>query len=106
MIAEAKRRLNTRPDIYFNKIYGLDEAGGTSVLYLSELPFPELGFKSITKRSLPSYTWQALRLVPGIFLTMGGTLAFISWLTHRKDRLLKDEEARNAAQNRQKEIKP
>lgn len=105
MITEAKRRLTARPDIYFNKIYGLDEAGGTSVLYLSELPFPELGFKRVTKRSLPSYTWQALRLVPGVFLTMGGSLAFISWLTHRKDRLLKDEEARKAARNQRKEIK-
>ena len=103
MITEAKRRLSARPDIYFNKIYGLDEAGGTSVLYLSELPFPELGFKKVTKRSLPSYTWQALRLVPGVFLTMGGSLAFISWLTHRKDRLLKDEESRKAAQNPRKE---
>jgi formate dehydrogenase iron-sulfur subunit len=103
MITEAKRRLTARPDVYFNKIYGLDEAGGTSVLYLSELPFPELGFKKITKRALPSYTWQALRLVPGVFLTMGGSLAFISWLTQRKDRLRKDEEDRNSARSRQKE---
>ena len=35
MIAEAKRRMAARPEVYFNKIYGLEEAGGTSVLYLS-----------------------------------------------------------------------
>lgn len=96
MIAEAKRRLATRPDKYFNRIYGLDEAGGTSVLYLSEVPFMELGFKEVTRRPLPSYTWAALRLVPGVFLTMGGSLAFISWLMHRKDRLRREEEERNA----------
>lgn len=96
MIAEAKRRLAARPDKYFNRIYGLEEAGGTSVLYLSELPFPELGFKKVTTRALPSYTWAALRLVPGVFLTMGGSLALISWLMHRKDRLRREEEERNA----------
>ncbi|OPX96750.1 MAG: Formate dehydrogenase, nitrate-inducible, iron-sulfur subunit [Syntrophorhabdus sp. PtaB.Bin006] len=97
MIEEAKKRLAKWPDKYVNRIYGLDEAGGTSVLYLSALPFTELGFKGVTKRPLPSYTWAALRLVPGVFLTMGGSLAFISWLTHRKDRLRKEEEARKAS---------
>jgi len=103
MIQEAKRRLSSKPDRYFNKIYGLEEAGGTSVLYLTELPFDELGFKHVTKRLLPSLTWAALRFVPGIFLTMGGSLAFISWLTHRKDRLRKEEEARKSATTQPKE---
>jgi formate dehydrogenase iron-sulfur subunit len=56
----------------------------------------ELGFRRVTMRPLPSYTWAALRLVPGVFLTMGGSLAFISWLMHRKDRLRREEEERNA----------
>ena len=103
MIKEAKRRLASKPDRYFNKVYGLEEAGGTSVLYLTELPFDELGFKHVTKRLLPSLTWAALRFVPGIFLTMGGSLAFISWLTHRKDRLRKEEEARKSATTQPKE---
>ena len=103
MIKEAKRRLASKPDRYFNKVYGLEEAGGTSVLYLTELPFDELGFKHVTKRLLPSLTWAALRFVPGIFLTMGGSLAFISWLTHRKDRLRKEEEAKKSATTQPKE---
>jgi formate dehydrogenase iron-sulfur subunit len=96
MVKEAQRRLAERPDKYFNRIYGLNEAGGTTVLYLSALPFNELGFKDVTRRPLPSYTWAALRLVPGVFLTMGGSLALISWLMHRKDRLRREEEERNA----------
>ena len=63
------------------------------MLYLSALPFDELGFKKVTRRPLPSYTWAALRLVPVVFLTMGGTLSFISWFTHRKERLRKEAEA-------------
>jgi formate dehydrogenase iron-sulfur subunit len=105
MIDKAKKRLAANPEKYFNKIYGLDEAGGTSVLYLTEQPFDELGFKNVTKRPLPSFTWAALRFVPAAFLTMGGSLAFISWLTHRKDRLRKEEEARKSATTLPKEGK-
>jgi formate dehydrogenase iron-sulfur subunit len=95
MIKEARSRLQARPDKYFNRVYGMEEAGGTSVLYLSELPFLELGFRKVTARPLPSYTWAALRLVPGVFLAMGGSLAFISWLTRRKERLRREEEERS-----------
>jgi formate dehydrogenase iron-sulfur subunit len=33
-----------------------------------------------------------LRLVPGIFLTVGGTLSLVSWFQHRKDRIRSEEE--------------
>lgn len=91
MIREANRRLAARPDYYFPKVYGLEEAGGTSVLYLSALPFSELGFKKVTTRSLPEYTWQALRFVPGIFLTVGALLTLTTWFTHRRERLSREK---------------
>ena len=97
MLKEAEKRLAARPDRYFKVIYGKEEAGGTSVLYLTQQPLDELGFRKITKRPLPSYTWQALRLVPGIFLTVGGTLSAISWFQHRKDRIRREEEEQRKA---------
>jgi formate dehydrogenase iron-sulfur subunit len=33
-----------------------------------------------------------LRLVPGIFLTVGGTLSLVSWFQQRKDRIRREEE--------------
>ena len=92
MLKEAEKRIRNKPDRYFKKIYGKDEAGGTSVLYLTHQPLDELGFKPVTLRPLPSYTWQALRLVPGVFLTVGGTLSAISWFQHRKERIRREEE--------------
>lgn len=87
LLKEAERRLAKHPDRYIHKVYGKEEAGGTSVIYLTSLPFNELGFKPVTMRALPGYTWDALRLVPGIFLGVGGTLSALSWITHRRDRL-------------------
>ncbi len=92
MIKEAERRLAEYPDRYIQKVYGKDEAGGTSVIYLTSLPFDDLGFKPVTTRSLPGYTWQALRLVPGIFLTVGGGLSAISWFNHRRERIKQEQE--------------
>ncbi|WP_028581649.1 4Fe-4S dicluster domain-containing protein [Desulfogranum japonicum] len=88
MVKIAKERLANHPDKYIKKIYGLHEAGGTSVLYLTNLPFDELGFKDVTQRPLPDYTWQALRFVPASFLAVGGTLSALSWINHRRERLM------------------
>ena len=96
MLTEAERRLKARPNHYYPAIYGKEEAGGTSVLYLTHQPLDELGFKPVTKRPLPSYTWQALRLVPGIFLTVGGGLSLLSWFTHRTERIRREEAFKNS----------
>ncbi len=92
MVAIAEERLRKYPEKYIQKVYGLHEAGGTSVMYLTDLPFEELGFKEVTQRALPEYTWQALRFVPASFLAVGGALSALSWITHRRDRLMKEKE--------------
>jgi len=97
MLKEAERRLSAHPDRYIQKVYGKEEAGGTSVIYLTSLPFDELGFKRVTLRPLPGYTWQALRLVPAAFLTVGGGLSALSWITHCKERLKKEREEQAAS---------
>ena len=103
MIKEASKRIESRPEKYLKKLYGAEEAGGTSVIYLTALPFDELGFKHVTKRPLPSYTWAALRMVPGIFLTVGGSLSLLSWFNHRKERIQKEAEQREASGKAPKE---
>ena len=99
MIKEAERRLAAYPDRYIDKVYGKEEAGGTSVIYLTSLPFDELGFKPVTMRALPGYTWEALRLVPGIFVAVGGGLSALSWFTHRRERLKREQAGEMAAES-------
>ncbi|MEW6573971.1 MAG: 4Fe-4S dicluster domain-containing protein [Bacillota bacterium] len=43
LIAEAKARLNANPS-YVQHVYGEKDQGGTSWLYISDVPFAELGF--------------------------------------------------------------
>ena len=56
-------------------------------------------FETVTKRALPSYTWPALSLVPGIFLTMGAGLTAMTWITQRREHMEKEKNAKLDKQN-------
>jgi formate dehydrogenase iron-sulfur subunit len=86
MVAEARRRLAAEPRRYVDHIYGLAEAGGTSVLMISSVPFAELGLPTnLPNEPLPGLTWNVLSKVPDIVL-LGGTLLYgIYWITKRRE---------------------
>jgi formate dehydrogenase iron-sulfur subunit len=86
LIAVARSRIAGSPGKYVDHIYGLDEAGGTSVLMLSSVPFGKLGLREgLPKRPLGDLTWQVLSHVPDI-VTMGGALLYgIYWITKRRE---------------------
>ena len=67
------------PGKYVNHIYGEREAGGTGMLYLSPVPFKELGFPEVGTKSYPAPTRIALGAVPpavvGVGLALGGAYA-------------------------------
>ena len=54
LLEEARRRLEDNPDRYVQKIYGETELGGTQVLYLSHVPFEDLGFRFSQPDSVPA----------------------------------------------------
>lgn len=69
LLAEAHKRIAENPDQYFDHIYGETEAGGTSFMYLSPVPFEELGFNTkIQRSSYPALTKGFLYSVPTVFV--------------------------------------
>ena len=46
LIHEAKTRIYKDPDRYYHHIYGENEVGDTSYLYLSKVPFEQIGFRT------------------------------------------------------------
>jgi formate dehydrogenase iron-sulfur subunit len=100
MLREARRRIHESPDQYVNYIYGESEVGGTSVLYLSSLPFESLGFKTdVSKEPLPMLTWQALSKIPGVVFTGSVLLYGIWWITNRREEVHKLEERLKAMED-------
>jgi formate dehydrogenase iron-sulfur subunit len=87
LIEIAKARIAQNPERYVDHIYGLKEAGGTSVLYLSPVPFSELGFKHLLEDPYPKLTWDILSKVPDI-VSIGGVLLFGTyWVIKRRMRI-------------------
>jgi hypothetical protein len=74
LLAEAHRRIASNPGKYIDHIYGEHEAGGTSWLYISSVPFDQLGFPmNVGVRPYPEYTAAALDSVP-LIIVFGGTI--------------------------------
>ena len=81
------------PDRYHPRIYGLTEVGGTSVLYLSPVPFEELDFDTtVAEFPLPDLTWRLLLHVPNVVLLGAGFLGASYWLYRRREEVAASEE--------------
>jgi formate dehydrogenase iron-sulfur subunit len=74
MLALAHKRISDRPDKYVDHIYGEKELGGTSVVYLSAVPFEKLGFPTYGEKPFPAFTRAALGSVPPAVMTVGALL--------------------------------
>jgi len=97
LIREAHERILRQPERYVDHIYGLEEAGGTSVLYLSGIPFEQLGFPTPLRNDpYPRLTWAALSKIPNVVGVGGVLLVGISWLTARKEQVARAERGATA----------
>ncbi len=88
LIAEAKRRIKNSPDKYINKVYGETEVGGTSVIYISDIPLDFLGWeKTPGVKPLPSLTRYAMNAVPPVFLGMGALMFGLYKFSERRSQI-------------------
>lgn len=91
LLEEAHRRIDEEPGKYVEHVYGENEAGGTSVLYLSDVPFEDLGFpEGLPEEPLPAYTWQITRLIPAV--ASGLAAALVVLYARRRKILLEADE--------------
>jgi formate dehydrogenase iron-sulfur subunit len=104
MVAEANRRLGEEPE-YVQRIYGLKEVGGTTVLYISKVPFEQLGFDAkladgttpdgfipkVGDGPMPELTGRALAKVPNVVCVGAALLGGIWWITNRRHEVEQNE---------------
>lgn len=85
LLFEAKVRIKSNPGKYVQHIYGENELGGTSWLYLSSVPFEKLGFKTdLPSSPLPSFTWEVVSRLPLVIAALAGLLGSVA-LSLRKE---------------------
>jgi formate dehydrogenase iron-sulfur subunit len=101
LLAEAHRRIAAEPGKYVDHVYGESEIGGTSVLFLSPVPFDELGLPvNLAGAPLPVLTGEALHRVPGIVCIGGALLWSIWWITRRREEVAAVEAGASAEEAR------
>lgn len=92
LLREAERRLKENPSGYVQHIYGKEEVGGTSVFYLSAVPFQALGLPAnVPREPLPMYTFRVLSKIPNLVTFGGVILGGIWWITNRREQVARAE---------------
>jgi len=93
LLQEARNRLSQDAAKYIQHIYGNQEVGGTSVLYLSAIPFEALGLPpNLPTDPLPGYTHRVLSKIPNLVTVVGALLGGIWWLTKRREEVANAEQ--------------
>lgn len=79
LLVEAHRRIADQPDLYIPQIYGEQDVGGTSWMYLASVPFEQLGFRTdLGTTPYPDLTKEFLYGVPVALLTVPAFLLAVS----------------------------
>jgi formate dehydrogenase iron-sulfur subunit len=97
LIALARRKIENEPNRYINHIYGEREAGGTSWMYLSGVPFGDVGFPTnLPNEPLINETKGFLSAVPTVLVVWPALFGMCySALKHREDAVAKEAEEEN-----------
>lgn len=95
LIALARKRIQKYPDKYVDHIYGEHEMGGTSWLYLSSVPFEEIGMREdLGVKPAPELTSGALSAVPMVVGLWPVLLTGIYAISKRKDQVAEEDMAK------------
>jgi formate dehydrogenase iron-sulfur subunit len=88
LLREARKRMDENP-AYVRHVYGESELGGTSLLYLSDVPFEKLGFViPPADKPMPMLSAAVLGEAPTVVLVGGALLAGLHWITRRRREVL------------------
>jgi formate dehydrogenase iron-sulfur subunit len=89
----ARSRIAKGNGKYVDHIYGEKEAGGTATLYLSPVPFDQLGMPDVGTAGFPDHTAVALSAVPPAVVGVGALLGGAYALGKRKEAVARAEGA-------------
>jgi len=86
LITEARARIAAEPARYVDHVYGVEEAGGTSVLMIAGMGFSELGLPTdLPNEPLPMLTWRVISHLPDLVSVAAVGLFGLHWITKRRE---------------------
>jgi formate dehydrogenase iron-sulfur subunit len=98
LLAGAHQRLEAEPGRYIQKVYGENEVGGTSILYISDISLDFLGYQGDPgQEPLPDLSWAWLDKTPVVSLGVMASMAGIYWVIQRRRQMAAARAPVNAA---------
>lgn len=92
LIELGHQKIRDNPGKYVKHVYGEQEVGGTSWLYLSAVPFNMIGFRTdLGTTPIPSMGKPFLSLVAPVFIAVPALCMGFYSFKRRRDRLAEDE---------------
>jgi formate dehydrogenase iron-sulfur subunit len=86
LVREAHSRIAAVPGRYVDHVFGENEAGGTAMLFISDVPFEKLGFRTaVTTRPIPAFTWDIMSKLPFVVGGLAVVLTGSAIYTSRRD---------------------
>jgi Fe-S-cluster-containing dehydrogenase component len=99
LLAQGKERVAAAPGKYFeNRVYGEHEAGGTQVLYLSNVAFSKIGLPTLGSSSLGHYATKVTAVIykwlsgPMLVAGLFGVVIKKNWNRHEAEGAEKEKE--------------
>ena len=85
LLALAHATVRREPDRYLGHVYGENELGGTSVLYISGQSLDVLGWPDrVGQRTLASFTWPVISKTPWVAAGVAGVLVGAHFIIKRR----------------------
>jgi formate dehydrogenase iron-sulfur subunit len=84
LLVQAHAQIASNPGRYINHVFGESEVGGTSMLYLSDVPFEQLGFKTkLPQTAPPEETEKIMSKLPFVIGGVAAVMTSTAVFTHR-----------------------
>jgi formate dehydrogenase iron-sulfur subunit len=103
LIRVARERIAAAPDRYVDRIWGLEEGGGTNVLYVSDVPLDGIFPAALGDESIPDLALPIAHSTPFLAAGVAGTVVGLSWIIGRRNQRIEEKIAAEEAAVREAE---
>ena len=87
LLEEAHKRIAENPTRYKNHVWGEEEYGGTSIMYLSNVDLDVMDWPHTDALAIPELTEPLISKTPVIGLSVAGSILGLNWIIGRRMKL-------------------
>ena len=95
LLEEAHKRIVGNPTLYKNHVWGEEEYGGTSIMYISDVNLDVMDWPRTDALAIPELTEPLISKTPVIGLSVAGSILGLNWIIGRRMKLTSERNSRS-----------